>query len=209
MKATASIFRDAIYDEVKKVTLSGRVLDIGGSKKSAYPSLFKGNFSLFVVNIDPQCEPDQIIDAEVVFPFSNGEFDGVVCLNVLEHLFRAEHAFAEAVRVTKSGSRLVFATPFMYYIHGSPDDYARYTASYYRKLAALYGCEISALKPLGVGYFSLGYQCIGGSIPTNLLRQFFKRLAIGTDRVLYRVSKRYRRLADRIPLGFFVILEKK
>ena len=44
-------------------------------------------------------------------PFKRGQFDFVVCADVLEHLNCYERAFAEIARVCKKGGYLVFTTP--------------------------------------------------------------------------------------------------
>ncbi len=206
---TTSILRDCEYTEISKVHLNGKILDVGGSKKSGYHELVKGEHTFHVINLDPTCEPDTFVDIEKTFPFEDGKFDGAICLNVLEHIFEVQNAFAETVRTVKSGGTMVFATPFMHHVHGSPDDYGRYTESHYRKMAAKYNCEIVSITPLGKGFFSLGYQCVGGSLPTNMLRQAAKQIALALDSFGNKISKRYQILSQRIPLGYFVVMKKK
>jgi SAM-dependent methyltransferase len=47
-------------------------------------------------------------------PFSNATFDGVLCLEVLEHVLVPEAVLTEAARVLKPGGRLVLAVPTAY-----------------------------------------------------------------------------------------------
>lgn len=203
-----SIIRLAEYENLSKISLDGHILDVGGSKKSGYHSKISGKNNFTVVNIDSKCEPDLIVDVEKKFPFDDESFDHSICLNVIEHLFEFENAFSEQVRCIKKGGKIVIAAPFMHFIHGSPDDYLRYTASSYRKLAEKYGVQVELLEPLGTGLFALNFQLIGGFLPTNFLRQIFRQLATGLDTLLNRISKRYRTLSARIPLGYFVIFVK-
>jgi SAM-dependent methyltransferase len=56
------------------------------------------------------------IDAEVVdlngdFPFGDGSFCCVSCIEVAEHLVRAEHAFSEIARVLAPGGTVLFTSP--------------------------------------------------------------------------------------------------
>lgn len=204
-----SIIRAHEYTLLSNISLSGKILDVGGSKKSGYHELVKGERNFHVINLDPTCEPDTFVDIEKAFPFEEGSFDGAICLNVLEHIFEVQNAFSETVRVVKSGGTLVFATPFMHHVHGSPDDYGRYTESHYKKMASKYGCDIVSITPLGQGFFSLGYQCVGGSLPTNTLRQIMKRTALFLDSCGNHLSSRYQTLSARIPLGYFVVMKKK
>jgi SAM-dependent methyltransferase len=48
-------------------------------------------------------------------PFQDGEFDAVLCIEVLEHLFDPIHALAEANRVLIEGGRLVVTVPNVAY----------------------------------------------------------------------------------------------
>lgn len=203
-----SIVRGEEYRNLAKIHLTGRVLDVGGSKKSGYRSLIQGDATFVGINVDPTCEPDFFVDIEKPFPFETGEFDHSVCLNVLEHIFEINTAFGEQVRCVKRGGKLIFATPFIHHIHASPDDYFRYTDSSYRRLAAKFDCTIESIVPLGDGFFSLGYQCIGGALPTSFVRDMFRVIAVSLDKGLNRISKKYRTLTSRIPLGYFVVMVK-
>lgn len=203
-----SILREEEYKQVATMTLDGRILDVGGSAGSGYHSLIKGKNNFFVINIDESCKPDALVNIEEVFPFETESFDHSICLNVLEHIFEFNHVFSEQVRCVKSGGKLIFATPFMHHIHASPDDYIRYTDSAYRRLAQKYNCSIECIIPLGDGFFSLGFQTIGGSIPTFFLKSIFRSLAMNLDWLGNKISKHYRRLSSRIPLGYFVVLTK-
>jgi hypothetical protein len=129
-------------------------------------------------------------------------------MNVMEHIFETQFVFAEQVRTVKRGGLLVYTTPFMHHIHASPDDYHRYTASAYERLVKNYGCTIVECRALGKGIFSMIYQYVGGAIPFNFFRTVFMKLSILLDSLFYKISKRYRRFASTIPLGYFVVMKK-
>jgi SAM-dependent methyltransferase len=203
-----SILREEEYKQLRSLSLDGNILDVGGSKKSGYQNLIKGKNSFFVINIDKNCEPDLEVDIEKIFPFENESFDHAVCLNVLEHVFEVQHVFSEQVRCVKKGGSLVVATPFIHHIHASPDDYLRYTSSFYERLAKKNNCTIETITPLGEGFFSLCFQCIGGKIPTFYLKFIFKKIFISIDRFLNKFSSKYRKLTSTIPLGYFVVFRK-
>ncbi len=205
-----SIIRLEEHQNISSVgALHGSVLDVGGSKKSAYQKLFAGTHEFVTINIDTSCEPDHIVDIEKAFPFADNSFDHAVCFNVLEHVYEFENVVSETHRVVKPGGRYVVAVPFMYYRHGSPDDYFRYTESALRRLMEKHGFEVERIVPMGKGFFSLGFQIVGGTIPTNIVRQCCKHAAHGLDIGLQKISRRYRQLALRIPLGYFVVAVKK
>ncbi len=209
MSKIKSIIREAEYNQISKLTLNGNILDIGGGANSDYHKLIKGTHNFFVVNLDPNSKPDLFHDIETPFPLPDEQFDHVVCLNVLEHIFEINLVFSEQVRCVKVGGTLVFATPFMHHVHGSPDDFLRYTESAYRRLAKKNNCEIISISPIGEGFFSLGYQSIYGALPFDILRKVFKNLAVSLDALGNQISKKYRVLTSRLPLGYFVVMVKK
>lgn len=203
-----SIIRNDEYRSLSALTLSGKILDVGGSRKSGYHEIIKGEHTFTVINIDKDCEPDFFVNVEEAFPFEDNSFDHAVCLNVLEHVFEFQHVFSEQVRCVKKGGKIVVAAPFMHFIHGSPDDYLRYTASSYARLADKYKLKIDSLQPLGYGLFSLLFQFTGGSISFKPLRSVFQGICLFADKLLNKISKKYRNLTARIPLGYFVVFEK-
>jgi SAM-dependent methyltransferase len=204
-----SIIRGQEYDNLSKLNLDGKILDVGGSKKSGYHELVKGKNEFIVINLDPTCQPDHFVDIEKSFPFENSSFDHAICLNVLEHVYEFEVTFGEQVRCVRSGGKIIVATPFIHHVHASPDDFMRYTESSFRRMAKKFDCEIDTLVPIGDGFFSLIFQTIGGSIPTTVLQATVKEFCVGLDKILNKLSKSYRKLTSRIPLGYFVVFTKR
>ena len=204
---TYSIIREQEYLRIEKLVLNGSILDIGGSTKSGYHKLIKGEHHITTANIDSEYGCDLVFDIQNPFPVKNNEFNHVVVLNVLEHIYRFHNVFSEAFRVLKNGGSFIFATPFFHQIHGSPDDYFRYTKSTLEKILKENNFNNIVIEELGFGLFSLFFQIIGGGLPP-FLRNITKRLCIGTDKSLLKVSRRYRNLNKKIPLGYFVIAKK-
>jgi len=62
------------------------------------------------------------------FPVADASFDGVLCSQVLEHVFEPEVFLAEIHRVLRPGGRLVLAVPFAWDEHEQPQDFARYSS---------------------------------------------------------------------------------
>ncbi len=204
-----SVIRGHEYEILEQKTLHGEILDVGGSRRSGYHQLIKGDNKFYVINIDESCEPDEFVDIEKDFPFESNRFDNAICFNVIEHVFEFENVFRETLRCVKPGGKLLIAAPFMHHVHGSPDDFLRYTDSSYRRLAEKYNCEILQITPLGYGFFSLGFQCAGGAIPTKTLQAAFKFIAVTLDKTFNKMSRKYRTLTERLPLGYFVEFKKK
>ena len=208
MAETYSILRAAQDAEISKLTLNGEVLDVGGDTRSPYQKKMSGTCNIHTINISHDFFPDQIVDVEDPFPFADASYDHILCFNLLEHIVETQHVISEMARVTKSGGTLIITTPFLYYVHGSPDDHQRYTDSFYKRMAEKYDCSVERITPLGNGFFSIGYNFIGGAIPTLPLKLLCKRIAITLDTGLCRISKKYRKLYDRLPMGYFVVLVK-
>ncbi|MEO0119271.1 MAG: methyltransferase domain-containing protein [candidate division WOR-3 bacterium] len=207
MKSDFSIFRSEQYKIISKLVLNGTILDLGGSKKSGYHELLKGVHKIITANIDPETGCDLIFDIQDPFPIKDNEIDHVICLNVLEHVFRFQNVFPEVFRVLKKGGNFILTVPFMYQIHNSPDDFFRYTKSSLSRLLKDNGFKIIKIEEIGLGLFSLFFQILGGAFPM-LVRNFLKKFCIMLDKFFLRFSKRYRRLSHRIPLGYFVIAKK-
>lgn len=202
-----SIIRDKEYDLVARQSIDGRILDVGGSTRSGYHELLSGKHSWVTLNINPFYGCDIICDVEKPFPIKDEEFDAAVCLNVLEHIYEFDHVVSEIARTLRPEGTLLLSTPFLFHVHGSPDDYFRYTQSALGRLLRKHGFNDFVITEIGDGLFSLLYQTVGGSIPTHFLRMVFKRLSCGVDAFLCRYE-RYRQFARRIPLGYFVVAKK-
>ena len=110
------------------------VIDIGG-----YSAGKRGHFDIanvpvrtISVNVSVAKRPTVQGDA-LALPFADCTFDAAICSEVVEHVPDARALLRETRRVLKPGGRFLLCAPFMYQIHGDPDDFARYTDSYLRR----------------------------------------------------------------------------
>lgn len=206
-KKSYSIIRGEEYHRLSSVSLDGKILDLGGSTKSGYHEILKGNHNFTTVNIDANYGCDLVFDIEKTFPLENESFDHIVCLNVLEHIFEFQNVLNESFRVLKKGGKMIIATPFMYNIHGSPDDYFRYTRSALQKMLKKSGFEQFTIEEMGNQIFSLNFQFFGGSFPA-FSRFAIKSFVLGCDKFLSRFSSSYKNIQKRIPLGYFIVVTK-
>lgn len=62
------------------------------------------------------------------------EFDIILCLNVLEHVYDYETAISNMHRALKKGGTLIIAVPAFYPLHDEPHDYWRFTEHSLRRL---------------------------------------------------------------------------
>lgn len=202
-----SILRNLQYSELSKGNFTGKVLDIGGSKKSGYHSYFK-NSVIDTVNIDESYDCDLVFDIQKKFPIGDSVYDIVTSINVFEHIFDFSNCFSETARVLKPAGLFIISVPFMHQIHGSPDDFFRYTESSLREILRRNNFVVEDFKSLGFGLFTLNFQIIAGTLP-KIIRVPCMYLAICLDNILNLLSKKYRVMSSRIPLGYFVVAHKR
>lgn len=70
--------------------------------------------------------PDIFADA-CSLPLTDQCVDGVVCLEVIEHVPDPARALKEIARVLKPGGQAWISMPFLYPVHNEPFDFQRYT----------------------------------------------------------------------------------
>ncbi|TSA45577.1 class I SAM-dependent methyltransferase [bacterium] len=99
-----------------------KTLDIGCGD-SYYRKYFP---NCVTVDNDPAKKPDVMADAHKL-PFFDGEFENILCTEVLEHLKNPPLAISEFKRVLKPGGELILTTRFIFPIHDAPGDYFRFT----------------------------------------------------------------------------------
>lgn len=204
---TFSPFRNAQHLFYPTVRLEGSVLDVGGDKNGVYQNMMQGNKKVFTANIPGGHTADILFDANEAFPIQDEEYDNVICLNVLEHLHKPEVAIKEMVRIVKKGGKIVIVAPFMYHMHGSPNDFVRFTPSYFDKRAAEFGFTIVEQSFFAPGLFTSIFQAVGGAIPTNLLKNICMWSCQTIDKILNNLTG-YRKLSDRLMIGLFYVWQK-
>lgn len=207
-----SLLRRAENQALAKITLTGKVLDLGGDKNSDYQALLGGQFELTTVNGNPQARPDLIADLEETLPLAAESFEGVLLVNVLEHIFNWENLLRESYRVLKPGGDLVVIVPFLFPIHPSPYDFWRFSAqALERKLKALGFSQLS-IKPLGGGVFSACFLLLDRLLPTpcRLVNSGLVPFVLLLDKAwsffARRLGKNYQ-TAD-YPLGYLATAQK-
>jgi SAM-dependent methyltransferase len=130
--------------------LSGKLLDVGCGSKP-YQSLFAVD-AYIGLDIDSESTrkrgiADQFYDGRA-FPFTDSEFDSLLCNQVLEHVFNPDEFLWEINRVLKTGGKLLLTVPFVWDEHEQPYDYARYSTFGLRALLEKQGFKILQHKKL-------------------------------------------------------------
>jgi ubiquinone/menaquinone biosynthesis C-methylase UbiE len=143
-----SAFLKAYY----AVDRSGTMLDLGAGTKP-YASLYEMYFAR-CISVDVPYSSHNTTEVDVMasadaLPFANGEFDCVICTEVLEHCAEPGAVMREVARVLRTGGRAFITTPFLLPLHEMPHDYYRYTPSALEHLATQAGLVVRRLVPRG------------------------------------------------------------
>jgi SAM-dependent methyltransferase len=93
-----------------------RVLDLGAGTGSMSQLLDEAGYHVEACDLEPalfqfrgvDCKPADFAEP---LPYGDGMFDGIVCVEVLEHIDGHERLFREVERVLKPGGVFVFTTP--------------------------------------------------------------------------------------------------
>ncbi|PIR74188.1 MAG: hypothetical protein COU35_03970 [Candidatus Magasanikbacteria bacterium CG10_big_fil_rev_8_21_14_0_10_47_10] len=213
-KSPMSLLRRLEYDALSKIeSINGKVLDLGGDRRSGYHERMKGEHDIFVVNINPDTGCDLCFDIQQPFPMEDGSYDGIVCMNVLEHIFDYQTVLNEGFRVLKSGGRFVGCTPFLFHVHGSPDDYFRYTGSALKKMFERAGFTDIHIHELGTGVFSTRFQLQFGLYRPRFVKRIAEKIHLVLDyllikKFLTRIRPSNHLSEKHVPLGYFFIAKK-
>ncbi|MDO8523981.1 MAG: methyltransferase domain-containing protein [bacterium] len=205
---TRSFLRREEYKALSKLSIDGAILDVGGSKKSGYHELIKGTHTITTGNIDSSYGTDVIFDAEKPWPFADTSFDGVLFVNLLEHLYRYDIAIREAARILKKHGTLAGVVPFMFNVHGSPHDHFRFTRSTLLRMFEEAGFVEVRIQELGTGAFSVIYHCLIGFVRFDFLAPLLIAFFSAIDHFILWVKPDNRMSAEYMPLGYYFEAKK-
>jgi SAM-dependent methyltransferase len=156
-----SVLRALEYEKLLQTSIQGKVLDIGGGENAPYKKYLSEASVVHSVNIDPKIEPTHLLKPGEAFPFADQSYDNAVCFNTLEHVYDAKFVIDEILRVLKPGGTLHITVPFMFRIHGHPDDFFRATPSWWRETLHRAGFSRTELQPLVWGRYTTGGMITG------------------------------------------------
>jgi SAM-dependent methyltransferase len=143
-----SVLRMLQNEFILTLPITGKVLDMGGGRKAKYLPLLPLGLDITSVNIDAEFAPTHLVKPGQPLPFQDNSFDTVICFNTLEHIYDATAVLAELHRVVKPGGLVHVTVPFMFRIHGHPDDYFRATPSWWRETFSRIGFAALEFHPL-------------------------------------------------------------
>lgn len=189
--------------------LIGKVLDVGAgsTRGSHYRYLtLEAGASITSVDIDPKEQPDILADISQGIPVSNGAYNTVLALNVLEHVPDASAVLSEVSRVLVPGGKLYIVVPFFVRVHPTPHDFYRYTNEGLEHVLRAQGFRVEQLTPFGTGAFLAAHYQLELIIPW-IIRLITVPLSCICDSLAVRFSKSVGRMF--YPLGYAVVATKQ
>ena len=117
--------------------IKGRILDVGCGSMP-YKELFSAASEYVGLEIDTEANrianrADFFYNGST-FPFEEASYDGIVCNQVLEHVFNPDRFLLEIHRVLKLDGYMLMTVPFVWDEHEQPWDYGRYSSFGLRSL---------------------------------------------------------------------------
>ncbi len=176
-RGNLSVLRLLQYERMERAALAGTVLDFGGGDRVAYVDRIPcwtaagRTVEYRSANIDPTVQPTFLLQTGQRLPIDDASFDEILSLNTLEHVYELDETLMELCRVLKPGGRLVLSMPFMFRVHGHPDDYYRGTPSFWHRKLGSTGFEEPTIEALAWGPFSNGHCASGLPGPLKPVRR--------------------------------------
>ncbi len=159
-----SVIRAYYNAQLKKDTLVGSVIDVGGGKNADYLSFMPRAEGVRLETFD--LKAGAVIDFESdTLPATTGAYDTVLFLNVMEHIYNHKHILSEVYRITKPGGQLIGVVPFLMWYHPDYKDYFRYTHEALERIFSECGITEYTIVPLARGPFTAAAQMLMQSLP--------------------------------------------
>jgi len=171
--------------------LKGNVIELGGYKKLNYQTFATHTKKYVVTNISG--DYDEFVDI-LNMKYTDNSIDSFVCITTLEHISDPWKAINEIHRCLRPSGRVLLVVPFMYYQHGGPNDFFRFSSS----------ALITILEDFNI----LRFQHIGGRLSTiSLLLQKKSTLPFGL--LFFIISWFLEKVPNDCPMLYAVVAEKK
>ena len=173
-----SLLRILQIKECLNIYLKGISIEFGAVKNrdKTFSNFFDGKSKFRYSNIKKFKNSNIIsLDLTKKLKVKSNKFDNVLLFNVLEHLNDHNKTFSEIFRILKKNGLLIGSTPFLYQVHGVPNDYFRFTKNFFEEKLKKNKFKEIKIKNLGFGPSVASY---------SLLHSYLKYLPIFSDLLL-------------------------
>ena len=96
--------------------------------------------------------------------YTKKKYDNIIIFNVLEHISEIELAIKNLNLLLVPKGQIIGSTPFIYRIHGAPDDYNRFTKTQLQKILKKGNFRNIKIRELGFGPFLACLSLLRGVI---------------------------------------------
>lgn len=204
-KTLARIFMN---QTLKKIQVSGTILDLGSSTEGAsYNRFLQFQEPFTVTHTDFFKNEENLIQLNLEEPFQNIQdetYNTITCFNTLEHIYNYKNTVQESYRILKNGGIFVGGTPFLVNYHADPHDYFRYTHEAIEKIFLAEKFQLEKMVSLGYGPFTVSAMYSANILP-KILRIVVILPALLLDWVVLKLKPSQR---GKYPLGYVYIFKK-
>lgn len=116
------------------------VLEVGSYNLNGNCKSFIEERGLHYLGLDIQSGPDVDVIADITGDFpqlttalGRDQFDLVICMNVLEHLYEPVKALTQMRQLLRPGGYLMVVTPLVWDLHEHPHDFYRLNPDFFKK----------------------------------------------------------------------------
>lgn len=187
----------------KSLTLSGRVLDLGGGHQASYRQYLPPGIKLTVTDLEAGSDVERVIDFNQSLPFADSCFNSVLLINALYIVKDRLKLLSEIKRVLAPGGKLLIASPFIANEMPEPDDFCRLTYSGLERELTLTGFSEIKIERFGERFTAAAYL-LHPAFYFSLIRLIAYSLAILLDKFIPRRIKEQ----HPTPLGYICLAAK-
>jgi SAM-dependent methyltransferase len=174
----------------------GVVLDAGAGRL-AWRDLLLTRCERYIATDYESSHPDLgfVGDIQGRIPLRDASVDTIFCCSVMEHTPEPWLILPEFRRVLKKNGRILLSVPFLYYLHGAPHDYFRFTKHGVERLARAANLEIVEMQVTGGWAHAAGqaFSVIWAALFWNRHAPWLTtapvRVAFGAARALDRLDR--------------------
>jgi SAM-dependent methyltransferase len=194
----------------KAIELKAKSIEFGAykEKNKNFSIYFKGDSQFIYSNFYNNTNKNYLkIDLTKRLKIKKNEFNNVIIMNVLEHLPNFSLTFKEINRVLKSNGSIIGSTPFIYPVHGAPNDYYRFTKEFFNMTLKKNKFKKIKINALGFGPFIASYNLIYAYIKFfPLFKELILLLSYAFDFTIQLFVKT--KLKEIYPIGFYFTAKK-